>query len=76
MRVAVFSSKAYDRHSLGPIAAAAGHELVWLEPRLTPDTIALAAGYPAVKGTSPSMACSASICAAARLASLAPARSG
>ena len=48
MRVAVFSTKDYDRQYLGPIAAAAGHELVWLEPRLATDSWPLAAGFPAI----------------------------
>jgi len=48
MRVAVFSTKQYDRKYLGPIATAAGHELVWLEPRLAVDSWLLAAGFPAV----------------------------
>ncbi len=47
MRVAVFSSKPYDRdslvrHNLGQ------HELVFLEPRLTLETSPLAAGFDAV----------------------------
>ena len=48
MRVAVFSSKAYDRRFLG--GAAQGHdlELVWLEPRLDVVTAPLAQGTEAV----------------------------
>lgn len=47
MRVAVFSTKPYDRHFLD--AANAGrHELLFLEPGLTPATAPLAAGADAV----------------------------
>ena len=47
MRVAVFSAKPYDEEYLA--AANEGrHELRFLEPRLTVETIALAAGSPAV----------------------------
>ena len=51
MRIAVFSSKAYDQTSF---AAAQGrdpalrHELTFLTPALTAQTVALAAGFPAV----------------------------
>jgi D-lactate dehydrogenase len=48
MRVIVFSSKPYDRYFLTEINQAYGHELVFMEPRLTPDTVTLAEGYPAV----------------------------
>jgi D-lactate dehydrogenase len=48
MRVAVFSTKPYDTHSLRRANEAAGHDLVFLEPRLTPETVALAAGSEAV----------------------------
>jgi D-lactate dehydrogenase len=48
MRTAVFSTKAYDRKFLAPAAAAAGHELVFFEPRLTPETSLLAGGFPAI----------------------------
>jgi len=48
MRVAVFSSKPHDIDFLGAANARYGHELVFLEPRLTLDTVALAEGYPAV----------------------------
>lgn len=48
MRVAVFSTKDYDRESLAPVAAAARHELVWFEARLSPETLPLAAGFPAI----------------------------
>ncbi|MEW6272632.1 MAG: 2-hydroxyacid dehydrogenase [Thermodesulfobacteriota bacterium] len=47
MRVAVFSTKAYDRSFLA--AANRGrHDLVFFEPRLSPETSALARGFPAV----------------------------
>jgi len=50
MRIAVFSSKPYDRESLQASnqEQEQGHELVFLEPRLTRETAALAAGFPAV----------------------------
>src|SRR4051794_5881374 len=48
MRVAVFSSKPYDRNSLASANAAFGHDLTFLEPRLDQATVVLAAGYPAV----------------------------
>ena len=46
MRVAFFSSKNYERNSFQ--AELAGHELVFHEPRLTPDTAALARGFEAI----------------------------
>lgn len=48
MRVAVFSTKPYDRQYLAAANARQGHELTFLEPRLTMATAALAAGFPAV----------------------------
>lgn len=48
MRAAVFSTKSYDREFLQGAAAAAGHELVFFEPRLTPLTAVLACGFPAI----------------------------
>ncbi len=48
MRIAVFSTRSYDREFLEAANARHGHELVFLEPRLTPETVALAAGFPAV----------------------------
>lgn len=48
MRIAVFSTKPYDRVFLGPAAAKAGHELEFLEPRLDRSTARLAEGFPAV----------------------------
>ena len=47
MRVAVFSSKAYDRTFL-EAANASRHELRFLEPPLNVETVALAAGFEAV----------------------------
>lgn len=46
MRIAVFSAKRYERPFFDE--ANAGHEIVWLEPRLSPETATLAAGFPAV----------------------------
>lgn len=48
MRVAVFSTKPYDERFLDQAAAGSGHELEFLEARLTRSTAALAAGYDAV----------------------------
>jgi D-lactate dehydrogenase len=48
MRVAVFSTKPYDRSFLTTANAAFGHEMTFFEPRLTIETIVLAAGYPAI----------------------------
>ncbi|MEW5931112.1 MAG: 2-hydroxyacid dehydrogenase [Gemmatimonadota bacterium] len=48
MRIAVFSTKRYDRESLAAANERHGHELAYLEPRLTPETAPLARGYPAV----------------------------
>lgn len=48
MRIAVFDTKAYDREALAASNQVYGHDLVFLEPRLTKDTAALAAGFPAV----------------------------
>src|SRR6186713_2875520 len=48
MRVAVFNVKSYDREYLtlanSQLPEAQRHELVWLEPHLTLDTVALAVG--------------------------------
>ncbi|MGB7413659.1 MAG: 2-hydroxyacid dehydrogenase [Thermosynechococcaceae cyanobacterium] len=46
MRIAVFSSKPYDRTFLE--AANTHHELVFFEPRLTTATVPLARGFPCV----------------------------
>ena len=48
MRVAVFSTKPYDADYLGRANADHGHELVFLEPRLTARTASLAEGHEAV----------------------------
>jgi len=46
MKVAVFSTKPYDRSYLSD--AVGSHEFVFFEPRLTLETTKLAAGFPAV----------------------------
>jgi D-lactate dehydrogenase len=46
MKVAIFSTKGYDRQSLA--AANRGHELVFFEPRLSQETSRLADGFEAV----------------------------
>ncbi len=48
MRVAVYSTRAYDRRFLDEANAAGRHELVYLEPRLDADTASAAAGAQAV----------------------------
>src|SRR5262245_9136066 len=48
MRVAIFSTKHYDRVFLEAANATCGHELVFFEPRLTEETTLLAAQYPVV----------------------------
>ncbi|RCJ16469.1 hydroxyacid dehydrogenase [Nostoc sp. ATCC 43529] len=48
MKVAVFSTKAYDRQFLSLVNSSTQHELVFFEPRLNRDTAILAAGFPAV----------------------------
>lgn len=48
MKVAVFDSRSYDEAFLAPAAKDAGHELTFLEPRLTAATAVLACGFPAV----------------------------
>lgn len=48
MRIAVFSTKAYDRRFLEAANAHFGHDLTWFEPRLEPATLALAAGFEGV----------------------------
>ena len=50
MRVAVFSSRGYDRHFLDAANAAGKHELVYLDARLSRETASLAAGFDAVCG--------------------------
>ena len=48
MKVAVFNAKPYDRKFLTAANTDHAHKLVFFEPRLTPETAALAAGFPAV----------------------------
>lgn len=48
MRIAVFSTRPYDRDSLDAASAASGHDLVYLEPRLTIQTAVAAGGAEAV----------------------------
>lgn len=48
MRIAVFSSKPYDRAFLDAANRSFGHELVCFEPRLTVETVGLAAGFPGI----------------------------
>lgn len=48
MRVAVFSTKPYDRQFLTEANVGFGHELVFFEPRLDRTTAPLADGFPAV----------------------------
>ncbi|NJM20375.1 MAG: 2-hydroxyacid dehydrogenase [Richelia sp. SM1_7_0] len=48
MKVAVFSTKNYDRHFLSEANGDRAHELVFFEPRLSSETTALAAGFPAI----------------------------
>lgn len=48
MKVAFFSTKPYDQRSFTAANTAYRHELVFFEPRLTPETTALANGFPAV----------------------------
>jgi len=48
VRVAVFSAKSYDRQFLEPAAKQAGHELVFLDARLTSETAPLARGFQAI----------------------------
>lgn len=48
MKVAVFSTKTYDRQFLEAANSSIQHELVFFEPRLSRSTAILAAGFPAV----------------------------
>ena len=48
MRIAVFSTHSYDREFFDPAFAGAEHELVYFAPRLTPETVPLAAGFEGV----------------------------
>ena len=48
MNVAVFSTKPYDRRFFDAANGRHGHELTYLEARLSPESVALAAGFPVV----------------------------
>ena len=48
MKLAVFDTHGYDRDALIAANQRYGHDLTFLEPRLTRETAPLAAGYPAV----------------------------
>jgi len=48
MRVALFSTHPHDRSSFATANTRFGHEITYLEPRLTPQTSQLAAGFPVV----------------------------
>lgn len=48
MRIAVFSTKEYDRHYLRAANADGRHELTFMDARLGPETAPLAAGFEAV----------------------------
>jgi D-lactate dehydrogenase len=48
VRIAVYSARPYDVEFLSPAARSYGHEVTFLEARLTPRTAALAAGHGAV----------------------------
>lgn len=48
MKIAILSTKSYDREFLTEANKPHGHELVFFEPRLTAQTTALAQGFPAI----------------------------
>jgi D-lactate dehydrogenase len=48
LKVAIFATKGYDRQSFEKINREFGHELTFFEPKLTPETAPLAAGFEAV----------------------------
>jgi len=48
MRIALFSARSYERALLDELNVRYGHELVYFETPLGPETTALAAGFPAV----------------------------
>lgn len=48
MRIAFFDAHKYERQAFDSENAAFGHEIVYLEPRLTRETAQLAQGFPAV----------------------------
>ena len=45
MEIAFFSAKPYDRASFNAVNQAYGHELTFFEPRLTSETVVLAANF-------------------------------
>jgi len=47
VKIAMFGTKSYDRESFDGANAQYGHELLYLEPRLTQTTAVLADGFPA-----------------------------
>ena len=48
MRVLVFSARSYDRRDLAAANAGQRHQLEFVEARLGPETVKLAAGFPAI----------------------------
>ncbi|MBN8228436.1 2-hydroxyacid dehydrogenase [Corallococcus macrosporus] len=48
MRIAFFDTHRFDRTAFEAANATSGHALTWFEPRLTSQTVGLAAGFPAV----------------------------
>ncbi|MEO1619457.1 MAG: 2-hydroxyacid dehydrogenase [Cyanobacteria bacterium J06632_3] len=48
MKIAFFSAQSYDQVSFEAANQRFDHQLTFLEPRLTADTVSLAAGFPAV----------------------------
>lgn len=48
MKLALFDARGYDRESFDAANARHGHALQYFDTRLTPETAALAAGFPAV----------------------------
>lgn len=48
MRIAVFATKGYDKESFPAANQVYGHDLVFFEPRLTLETVPLAAGFEGV----------------------------
>lgn len=48
MRIAFFDTKRYERQAFDAANADQAHEIVYHEPRLTPDTASLADGFPVV----------------------------
>ncbi|MEM6350132.1 MAG: 2-hydroxyacid dehydrogenase [Cyanobacteria bacterium P01_D01_bin.14] len=48
MKTAFFSAKPYDQRAFAAVNERYSHEITFFEPRLTPETVALAEGFPAV----------------------------